>query len=372
MNPYQPPTRTETSIDDGQRPDRILIHGDVQTADLIRLLGTPWLLRVLQVVCVVAVAFFSLMPLVAIVMRNNDAALIASLIGMVVFMALILYTVVWFLGPRGRAKRMLKRHPGIVGPIDGWIDKYGLTYHSEAYHEHHQISWDTFTDVAVTNDGLRLAWSGADPFTAAIPASAIDGFSARTIKPWVNAYRNQATEPAIARVLVQRDSMPSDGIWFQCLIPSKLPLTAAESRRIKIYGAVQTVMYLSCFVWYLLGNLPSFGFWFLVITPTFVAIAARRDYARAATSAYQTEMWGWITGSGVVGHVPGQVWEQRWENASVLQVDAHLLRAEFPEGSGVHLTPNDVDGDWTKVTELVRDLKTSNDPSEPSSLPTKR
>ncbi|MGB7325722.1 MAG: hypothetical protein WBD31_12680 [Rubripirellula sp.] len=97
MNPYQPPPSTQTSANDAQRPERILIHGDVQFADLVRLLGTPWLFRVLQVVCVIAVAFFSLMPLAAIVMRNQDPKLIASLIGLVVLMALILYAVVWFL-----------------------------------------------------------------------------------------------------------------------------------------------------------------------------------------------------------------------------------------------------------------------------------
>ncbi|MGB7325723.1 MAG: hypothetical protein WBD31_12685 [Rubripirellula sp.] len=286
-------------------------------------------------------------------------------------MALILYAVVWFLGSRGRAKRMVKRNPGIIGPIDAWIDRFGLTYHSETYNEYHQISWETFTDVAVTSDGIRLAWGGADPFTVAIPASTIDGYSAPTIKPWVDTFRREAIEPAIARVLMQdnsakRESVPSDGIWFQCLIPSKLPLTPAESRRIKIYGAVQTVMYSACFIWYLIGNLPSFGFWFLIITPTFVAIAARRDYARAAASAYQTEMWGWVTESGVVGHVPGQVWEERWENANSLRVDDDRIRAEFPDGSGVHLTPVDVDGDWTRATDLVRRRTVGKDPAEPS------
>ncbi len=353
MNPYQPPTAVDPSTTDLTCPDRIEIHGHVEAEDLRKLIGTPWLFRVFQVVCFVALALFSMAPIAAVSMPNRKWTAVLLLVGVVLVLAAFLYAVAWYLSPRGRSRRMLKRNPGIIGPIDGWLDAFGLTSHSDANNEFHQLSWATFKDVAVTRDGIRLAWNAPEPFTIAIPSSCIDGYSSILIKEWVHTFRSNATEPAIGRMLMNRDAMPRDGIWFECVIPAKPPLTVAEHRRIKIYTAIQTIAYLAFFGLYLAGGLNTFWFFTLLVAPMFITIAARVDYARAAPAAYQYGMWGWITADEIVGHLPGQIWNARWVEATKFDLTIDHLHAEFADGSGVRLTRSDIGGAWTEVTEML-------------------
>ncbi|MCM2375065.1 hypothetical protein [Aporhodopirellula aestuarii] len=355
-NPYQPPTSIDESAGTGSE-GTIELHGHVSFDDLVALIGTPWLFRVLQIVSLLGGILTGVLPLIFAAAHFNDAAKALPMLGFGIAIIGTLTLVNWWFSRKQRARRLAKQPPGIIGPVDGRINDFGLVYRSDAGERDYQISWAAFTDVGVTPKGIRLGWHNGVPTTIVIPTACIENCPIDALHNRLARYRKNATEPAIVEVVPEWDQTPEGAIRFQSFVPLKPPLTQAESRRMKILNWVTLAS------WAVAINL----LWFFGFPTALAFIAAsqgliywvfKNDFLRAAPDPYIFRMWGWITPESIHGYLPGTNWIAHLKDAVRREVIDDTIQVEFPDGSGVALASTNLysaDGErWPEVIEIIQ------------------
>ncbi|WP_146462009.1 hypothetical protein [Rubripirellula tenax] len=359
-NPYRPPTADISRVETNAL-DRIALHGDVTFEDLVALIEVPWIMRVFQGVCVLAIGFFAVLVVAGVWMGRDDPQVILAVLGMFLAMSSALAAVNWLLSSRSRAKRLVKKSPGLVGPIHGYLDAYGLTCDGHAEVPDYQISWAAFGKVAVRERGIRLAWTREEACTIAIPHNCIDGYSREAVSAWVKRIRSQAVEPSTCRAIVDWATMPKGAVGFQSVVPTKPPLTHEERRRIMYYNGLQVFGYAVCvllFFW----SVDIFAIVLIALFPIAVGVIGQSEYARAAPQPYRMLMRGWITEDGVCGFLPGSHWQVFWNEAKRVRLQDETITAEFGDGSGVtihreDLISNSLDSsEWPRLKSWVAHL----------------
>lgn len=368
-NPYQPPSFIDQTADTGNE-ETIELNGHVSFDDLVALIGTQLIIRILQIASVIGALSAGVLPIVFGVANLNKTTEALGMLGLGVVTLATLTLVNWWCSGKQRGRRLTKTHPGIIGPLNGRLDEFGLTYRSDSGERDYQISWATFSDVAVTPKGIRLGWSKGVPTTIAIPAMCIINCPADAIASKVRRYRKNATEPAIAEVVPDWDEAPTHAIRYQSFVPVKPPLSPREDRRVKIYNRIVTASWAnSVGLWWFYGIEVAIAF--MAGTQGLAYWFFRHEIHRSQPDAYVFRMWGWITSDAIHGYLPGQTWQRSLHDATRREFVNGTVQVEFPDGSGIAFSPENLhpaDAErWPELIEIVNSTRNDTMRNTPSS-----
>ncbi len=174
VNPYQPPGQPTDATEPLR--DVIPLAGNVSIDDAASLMRVPRIKYVLRVLAIAVLAPMLILSVGMLIVDPSEWITGIAMIAFVLGFAGLILVIERLLSVQYRAQRLIKKHPGLIGPLQGRLDEFGITFLSENTNQYQQISWSAFPDVTVTSAGIRLDWRSADDAFLAIPASCIDRF----------------------------------------------------------------------------------------------------------------------------------------------------------------------------------------------------
>ncbi len=339
-NPYRSPPELDdrATLFDGP----LHFHGAVTFDDIVDLMGTPFINRLMRWLAAIILAPMLVLPIAIMFFRSTGLQTEPwGMLGMVLGLSAIVMVADRLVSPRVRAKRLLKRHPELIGPIRGRLDAFGLTYDSQTDDQMHQFSWAAFPVVAVLPKGIRLDWKAADRRFVAIPATSIDGYSCDRVKNLINQFRSQATHPAIYQSVPRWDAAPEGTLKFRGSVQAKPPASPSDVRKAWIccgIGHTATVAAVLLFLFDFSGELIAFS----MVVAVVVQVTASRMFSQIAPARYAFGIWGWLTPQGGQTHWPGITSQFNWADANQITTTDDQIVASFDQGSYFQIAPEDL------------------------------
>lgn len=313
-NPYQPPRPIISGNETGGLEDRIAIDGQVSIDEVTELFPVPWIVRVLQVLTVVVCAPLFVAMAAGMLFFGTPQPGILPLI----LIEFFLIGVCWFswhwLSRRSQTRRLLARQPGMIGPIRGFIDRFGLRFYNEAADQWQQVSWTAFSRVDCTPRGLRLNWLHAAGSFIAIPAAAIDGFENQDLGAVIQQWKADCTQPARFGVVEDWSQRPAGSIAFRQLAGMQQASALPVYHPVNVVSAVASIGIL---IWSP-GLIPTVAMLAIILAGSSWISGRFHPYYVTLLSVDQ---WGWITTQGFRMYCPGGEIEGRWDEAEEVVVD---------------------------------------------------
>ena len=346
-NPYQPPGGVRAGALD---TEQIRISGQVVQKDIELLIRRSVLFQILHFVSAIIVALLGSVLVAALVRPVTARALPVAIIMLVL---LGLGWVNWFFLRRSRARRLVRRFPDLVGPIDGYLDAFGLTFYSADGTQAWQYSWAAFTKITVTDAGVSLSWPNGFDYFIGVPGRIIDGFGANWMRERIAAFESAANGPAVMQVKADWSDVPAEAIRFQNLVLTKAP---PERRDKQIAYASNALMYVLMLgmgaAWFI--NLGT-TMWLVGLTLVGVGIVQIKYNTKLAPAPFVFRQWGWIAEDHVQTHLPGATSRFDWQQAARIEFSEKHLLASFSDGTSFYAASEDLlDGDWSTIQGWLR------------------
>ena len=338
-NPYRPPSE---KIGDKRIAHRVELNGDVTAEDLVRMIRVPRIVLVLRILSVIFLAPFLVMPIVVFFFRSSPAPIeLAGVLVFVMFLGGLLFTADRMVSRRPRVKRLIRKHPGLVGPLRGHLDGSGITFYNENARQYQQYSWAAFPEVVVTNDGVRLDWKSADDAFIAIPARCIDGYDAPAIDDTIHRYRSVASDPAVYQVVPDWSQKPDSAIAFHHYVQATQPPTKRELRQVRLYSLIGFLS-TAGIVLSLVIEIDAVYIAVLVVIAIVSQVIIYPNYVRMDSARFVVGQWGWLGEEGGQTHVPGTTRRFLWADANRIEVFESRLAASFENDALLVIEPADL------------------------------
>ncbi|MEL6110177.1 MAG: hypothetical protein AAFU85_29540, partial [Planctomycetota bacterium] len=296
INPYavsqDPPLGEDTY-------DRMSFRGVLNEDDYASLLPRRDFPAVLYGTLITLMSAFGLVLIPAIIYRWVRQGFDPAMIGVAVIAALMLGGVIFFLWFRKRssqARRLLKKHPDLLGPVQGRVTALGIAVHDGT--RHHWFGPQQLINSHATSEGMRICLSH-DP-TRFLPLSKriFDGYSeqvaSRFVRQWKEDSKHAASESLLGLDFWHElNPIPEAAVPFAGTLSVQLPLRTAENRNqasVELFTAVLAI----------LAGAFAIGFWIvkllIVCYGVFQLAVSARSWYRYFYGI-QTDTWnqsGWI------------------------------------------------------------------------------
>ena len=306
----------------------------------------PAVLYLLRVVALVALTPFFIFSLIMLIIDPTEWMMAMPVMAFVLSLGGIVFVADRLLSTRHRAKRLLKRHPGLIGPLTGHLDDFGITYFSENLKQPQQFSWPTFPKVVVDKNGIRLDWKSSDAAFIAIPAASIDEFDELHVRREVERLQQRCSEPAVCQVVPDWSRAPPGALRFQNLVHARPPLSPKQRVLRRIRWAIDWLLAIGIIAAAIL-DLGFSSIAVLMAASIVVMAIAWRLGLGEESARYMFRQWGWLTEQGGQAHLPGMTAIFNWHDASSLEIDESRLLARFNNDTAILIKPEDLQvGDW--------------------------
>ncbi len=360
-NPYEPtaetPPRRSQLIG-----DRIIFAGELVSGDYSKLIRVPMIIHVMRVFAVVTLLPFLILPIGIVILDPAEVGRTIPIVAMVLVLSAIFVFADRYISRDRRARRLLAKHPELIGPLRGELDGQGITFFHEGAGEFHQITWTAFPEVVVNDNGIRLDWRNEDEAFIAIPKRCIDDFDSTAIRNLVNHFRREATDPPIYQSVTDWSNCPKDAIRFRTLVP----ILAPTKRRSSNLGIILGLGAIACAVLFYMD--VDWLLVLLIVGLVSTGVYHYSKYAKSRSPGLAWRTWGWLTRIGFEWRVPGAVHTFEWSDAFDIEIDETHLSARFPDQSEFLLTPSDLlDDCWPKLIDWIECSQTSTNRANESS-----
>lgn len=352
-NPYESPT--ELSGRESQiQPDQVVFDGVVTVEDIADLIRVPRIKIVMRVLAVIVIAPFIVLPLVILIVNRTE---IRSAIGVLVVMLSTAVTIVALdrsSSRARRAKRLVAKHPDLVGVQRGVLNRVGITFFSGFFQEYHHLAWGAFPEVVVNRRGIRLDLRNQDYSFIAIPARMIERYDRKQVDALVQNLRSSATGSPIYESLPDWTKAPENAVRFQATIA---PATQDKIVAPTYWICLITSSLVGCTILFYFG----LDWAIALLVFTMVIAASAELYAisvRSLQSTFSIRHWGWLTDQGCQTHFPEATYAFGWDEAQNLESDEQGVLATFEDGGKFRLGSDDLlSGDWSTVLGWIEHWK---------------
>lgn len=343
-NPYRspgpPPSFSSAST------DRILLDGTVGEEDVVAMLPTPWTIRLLQGLAVTVCLPMFLLFCAILISHDKDSPDVIPLLGFQAFMVGAGWFAFGWLGRRRRTRRLLKANAGMLGPLRGYLDDFGLNWYPPLSTNLHQISWTALRSAAVKNRGIALMHSTATDAFIAIPATCVEDYDAGAMTGLVRGWHRDCAALPIYMTREDWSERPEGSIVFRKAALA-YPRVTATPNSLGTYATIVVVLATSFF---LVRGFLGTDYALPLMVLASILFSSRFERSPQASSRLLIGYWGWLTAEGGRSHSPYGNLDYRWSDATVIEVDDRHFTVTFSPEEVFQLEAKDLDeGDFETV-----------------------
>ncbi len=337
-NPYRSPAVPEPSPATPVT-DRIALNGTVGEDDVMAILPVPWIIRLLQVLVVTVCLPMFLLMFTVYVFRSNGAPDILPIAGLQVLLVIIGWFAFFWLGRRRRSRRLLQANAGMLGPLRGYLDEFGLNFYPPSSSELHQFSWTAIQSTIVGKHGVALITGRPTDAFIAIPDTCIEHYGVESIKPLVRRWHRECTAPPIYMTIQNWSQQPEGSVGFRKASLAYPSVAAAPYSSLK-WAAFGGGLALTIMV-----ARATIGLDYAIPLVIVGSILASRSFAPMTQepSGLLIGYWGWLTEEGECSHSPYGNGDFRWSDATAIEVDDHHFTVTFAPENIFQLEAKDLD-----------------------------
>lgn len=355
-NPYRSPTDlvnlvAESTLTAESDMSRIDLSGVVLLEDVVNLIRTPGIMTVMRVFAAITLLPFLALPIVMMIVDPASANLAVPVLAMVVVLISIFAIADRSLSRSRRAKRLVSKQPGCVGPLRGQLDAFGITFFNESANEFQRISWSAFPEVVVNQYGIRLDWRTEEGAFIAVPARLIESFDVGRMKSAIQTFRRNSNEPPIYESIPYWDLAPVGALRFQNTIPifvqTALPIYFQWTGFLAMVLVVCSVLFFLDFDQVVAA---------ILTIAVIVGVALYELGLKSHRASLSYRNWGWLDLTGCQSHLQGREHRFLWTDAIHTNLSPADLVVELDQDNEFTVRADDLlEGDWSTLSGWIQD-----------------